>query len=64
MIEDIASAKDAVLDWKTYQKGLEILAATLSSSSYGSEIANKSLTVADLLIKVSHYSYFASNLSC
>lgn len=52
MVKDVASAYRTIPQWEAYQKGLEALAASLSSINNQTEQFNKSLTVGDLLVKV------------
>ncbi|KAL6858521.1 Dbl homology domain-containing protein [Trichoderma novae-zelandiae] len=51
MIQDIASAQQAMPDWETYQKGLEALAMALGSAKGSEEGTKKALTINDLLVK-------------
>lgn len=53
MIKDVASAHDTMPDWEAYQRGVETLASTLGSANSTSDNSRKSLTVSDLLVKVS-----------
>jgi hypothetical protein len=52
MVRDISSTHRTMPQWDIYQKGLEVLAASLSSINNQNEHLNKSLTVGDLLVKV------------
>jgi hypothetical protein len=52
MVRDVASTYRTIPQWDAYQKGLEALAASLSSINNQNEHSNKSLTVGDLLVKV------------
>lgn len=52
MIKDVASARRAIPDWPSYQKGLEVLAASLVSADAQTGQSRKSLTISDLLMKV------------
>lgn len=53
MIKDVASAHRTMPKWQSYQKGLEILAASLGSINTQDENSKKkSLTIGDLLVKV------------
>jgi hypothetical protein len=54
MVKDVASTHRTLPQWDVYQKGVEALAATLSSINNQQERARKGFTVGDLLIKVSH----------
>lgn len=54
MIKDVASAHRTLPEWETYQKGLEALAASLGATNYHLDHSKKSLTIGDLLVKVSH----------
>jgi hypothetical protein len=53
MVKDVASTHRTIPQWDTYQKGLEALASSLSSINCQEEHSKKSLTVGDLLVKVS-----------
>jgi hypothetical protein len=53
MIKDVASAHRTMPGWETYQKGLEALASTLGPANSNDCSAKKSLTIGDLLVKVS-----------
>jgi hypothetical protein len=53
MVKDVASTHRTIPQWDTYQKGLEALASSLSSINSQEEHSKKSLTVGDLLVKVS-----------
>lgn len=53
MIKDVASAHRELPQWETYQKGLEALAASLGAANYHLDNSRKSLTIGDLLVKVS-----------
>jgi hypothetical protein len=57
MIRDIASAHQSMPDWESYQKGLEALASTLGSSKCIDATSKRSLSVGDLLVKVSSIWY-------
>jgi hypothetical protein len=52
MVKDVASTYRTLPQWELYQKGLEALAASLSSVNVQHGQPNKSLTVGDLLVKV------------
>ncbi|KAK0618376.1 hypothetical protein B0T17DRAFT_496382 [Bombardia bombarda] len=52
MIKDVASAHRTMPRWQSYQKGLEILAASLGSVDSQDDHSRKSLTIGDLLVKV------------
>jgi hypothetical protein len=52
MVRDVASTYRTIPQWDAYQKGLEALAASLSSINNQNEHSKKSLTVGDLLVKV------------
>ncbi|KAK3393022.1 hypothetical protein B0H63DRAFT_554469 [Podospora didyma] len=51
MIKDVASAHRTMPRWQSYQKGLEVLAASLGSANSQIDQAKKSLTIGDLLVK-------------
>ncbi|KAK1752402.1 hypothetical protein QBC47DRAFT_56962 [Echria macrotheca] len=52
MIKDVASAHRTMPKWQSYQKGLEVLAASLgSANSQDEDSKKKSLTIGDLLVK-------------
>ncbi len=51
MIKDVASAHRTMPKWESYQKGLETLAAALSTGHSPGDL-KKSLTIGDLLVKV------------
>lgn len=53
MTSDIASAHANMPEWESYQKGLEALAYTVASSKANADELKKSLSLADLLMKVS-----------
>ena len=53
MIKDVASAHKTMPDWESYQRGLEALASTVSSAKRNEQSSKKSLTIGDLLVKVS-----------
>lgn len=53
MIKDIASAHRTIPHWDSYQKGLEILATALGTANMQNDLSKKSLTIGDLLMKVS-----------
>ena len=52
MIKDIAAVHRTMPGWPSYQKGLEVLAASMGSAKSHQCEARKSLTIADLLVKV------------
>ena len=52
MIKDVASAHRTMPRWDSYQKGLEVLAASLDSANSQGNQSKKSLTMGDLLVKV------------
>lgn len=52
MIKDVAVAHRTMPGWPSYQKGLEVLAASMGSADRHKDRARKSLTIADLLVKV------------
>lgn len=52
MTTDITSAHASMPDWESYQRGLEALASTVGSSKTGADELKKSLSLADLLMKV------------
>lgn len=52
MVKDVASTYRTLPQWEVYQKGLEALAASLTSINSQHENFRKGLTVGDLLIKV------------
>jgi hypothetical protein len=54
MIKDVAGTHRAMPGWSSYQKGLEVLASSLSSSDSRDGQSKKALTICDLLVKVSH----------
>ncbi|KAK3341712.1 hypothetical protein B0T25DRAFT_350820 [Lasiosphaeria hispida] len=51
MIKDVASAHRTMPKWQSYQKGLEVLAASLESVNSQDDRSKKSLTIGDLLVK-------------
>ncbi|KAK0748207.1 hypothetical protein B0T21DRAFT_406739 [Apiosordaria backusii] len=52
MIKDVASAHRTMPGWQSYQKGLEVLAASVGSiDGQGDHSKKKSLTIGDLLVK-------------
>ncbi|KAK0657318.1 hypothetical protein B0T16DRAFT_57920 [Cercophora newfieldiana] len=51
MIKDVASAHRTMPKWQSYQKGLEVLAASLGSANSQDDHSKKSLTIGDLLVK-------------
>ncbi len=55
MIKDVASAHRTLPQWESYQKGLEALAASLGTVNQHIDHSRKSLTIGDLLVKVSRY---------
>ncbi len=57
MVKDVASARETLPQWNEYQKGLEALAASISSTNVNTGQPQKALTVGDLLVKV----YFINN---
>lgn len=54
MMKDVASAHRTIPGWDSYQKGLENLAGALGPASGQDDSFRKSLTTADLLVKVYH----------
>lgn len=62
MVKDVASTYRTMPQWEAYQKGLEALAASLSSVNTQHERSKKSLTVGDLLIKVAVHLYLVRAL--
>lgn len=53
MIKDIASTDMTLPGWETYQLGLETLASSLGSEDTQDNNYKRSLTIGDLLVKVS-----------
>lgn len=53
MIKDVASTYRTIPQWEVYQKGLEALASSLASINNQQMGSKKSLTIGDLLVKVS-----------
>ncbi|GJN72941.1 hypothetical protein PLICBS_007017 [Purpureocillium lilacinum] len=51
MIKDVSSAGQAMPQWDSYQKGLEVLASILSSDKSAKDKSKKALTIGDLLVK-------------
>ncbi|KAK3329343.1 hypothetical protein B0H66DRAFT_596931 [Apodospora peruviana] len=51
MIKDVGSAHRTMPRWQSYQKGLEVLAASLGPANNQNDHARKSLTIGDLLVK-------------
>ncbi|KAK3300359.1 uncharacterized protein B0H64DRAFT_13552 [Chaetomium fimeti] len=51
MTKDVAAAHRTMPGWASYQKGLEILAASLSSAESRDGHSKKALTICDLLVK-------------
>lgn len=54
MIKDVAGTHRVMPGWASYQKGLEVLASSLSSADSRDGQSKKALTICDLLVKVSH----------
>lgn len=54
MVKDIANACKTLPEWESYQKGLEVLANSLASINSRSDLSRKSMTVGDLIVKVSN----------
>lgn len=52
MIKDVAATARTLPQWEMYQKGLEALAASLGSINQQLDQSKKSLTIGDLLVKV------------
>jgi hypothetical protein len=59
MVKDIASAYRTMPQWETYQRGLEALAASISSHNLQQNQPNRSMTIGDLLVKVSEHTQVA-----
>ena len=53
MVKDLASARATIPQWDEYQRGLEALAATVSSANLSRGQPHRALVVGDLLVKVS-----------
>jgi hypothetical protein len=53
MVKDIAQNYRTIPQWEVYQTGLAALGASLSSINNQHDSLKKSLTVGDLLVKVS-----------
>ncbi|KAK4251910.1 hypothetical protein C7999DRAFT_37281 [Corynascus novoguineensis] len=51
MIKDVATAQRTIPGWASYQKGLEILASSLSSANNRDHQPRRALTIDDLLVK-------------
>ncbi|KAK4147627.1 uncharacterized protein C8A04DRAFT_33791 [Dichotomopilus funicola] len=51
MIKDIAAAYRTMPGWASYQKGLEVLASSLTSAESCDDQARRALTIGDLLVK-------------
>lgn len=51
MIKDVASAHRTMPGWQSYQKGLEVLAASVGPLDSQDDYSRKSLTIGDLLVK-------------
>ncbi|KAK4186442.1 hypothetical protein QBC35DRAFT_268983 [Podospora australis] len=51
MIKDVASVHRTMPGWQSYQKGLEVLAASVGSIDSQDDHSKKSLTIGDLLVK-------------
>lgn len=56
MIKDVSMAYRTMPGWPSYQKGLEVLAASMGSANSNKSHARKSLSIADLLVKVISFS--------
>lgn len=54
MIRDVASTHRTMPQWENYQRGLEVLASSLISFNAHGYRSRKSLTIGDLLVKVSN----------
>jgi hypothetical protein len=52
LTKDVLAAHRTIPGWSSYQRGLEILASSLSSVDSQEGQARKSLTISDLLMKV------------
>jgi hypothetical protein len=52
MIKDVAAAHRTMPGWSSYQKGLEVLASSLSSADSRDDQTRRALTIGDLLVKV------------
>ncbi len=52
MIKDVAAAHRTMPGWPLYQKGLEVLASSLSPAGSHDDQSKKALTISDLLVKV------------
>lgn len=52
MVKDVASARGTIPQWDEYQKGLEALAASVSSANLNRDQPHRALVVGDLLVKV------------
>ena len=63
MIKDVASTYRTIPQWDVYQKGLEALASSLASINSQNDNSKKSLTIGDLLVKVSLFA-ISSSLVC
>jgi hypothetical protein len=53
MIMDVAMTHRTMPDWENHQRGLEVLASSLGSFNSQGYRSRKSLTIGDLLVKVS-----------
>lgn len=51
MITDVAATHRIMPDWENHQRGLEVLASSLSSFNSQGYRSRKSLTIGDLLVK-------------
>lgn len=52
MMKDVAAAHRTMPGWSLYQKGLEVLASSLSPAGSHDDQSRKALTIGDLLVKV------------
>ena len=52
MIKDVAAAHRTMPGWSSYQKGLEVLASSLSSAGSRDDQSRRALAIGDLLVKV------------
>lgn len=54
MIKDVAATHRLMPGWPSYQKGLEVLASSLSPADSRDSQSKKALAICDLLVKASY----------
>lgn len=60
MLKEVGAAPETMPEWESYQKGLEALASTIGCDKNHIGTLKKSLTIGDLLMKVSRESLVTS----